>query len=124
MQDSLLYVDLAILNTHTGKWNVNAPRPSYLSDYGSELAKLFAVAVSDRGDIYMGGFFKHPSENITQWSPGEKSLIAMGCGVDTVDKTQSRVLALEQWGDVLYVGGMFERAGGQPAPSVAAWRVR
>jgi hypothetical protein len=63
-------------------------------------------------DIYIGGAFTSPANNIAMWSSG--SWLAVGSGV-----INGAVYALDYWGGSLYIGGDFTNAGGLGADHLA-----
>lgn len=82
------------------------------------------------GDLYVGGSFKRAGgtevRNLGRWSPGSEQWSGLGSG-DAIGLRRglvSRILrygavTLTVHGDALYVGGLFTRAGNEPANNIA-----
>ena len=87
--------------------------------FGSAQAHVRAIAV-DGANVYVGGLFKVPANNIVRWNKDSDTWGSLGTGIaypggDTV------VRAVALLDGRLYVGGRFTSVNGQPASRIAAW---
>lgn len=100
-----------------------------VSRSGGGASAVDSLAVYDDGQgpaLYVGGLFDRvsgqPANRIARWSGTSWS--ALGAGLSASDGF-GRVEALlahdDGTGQALYVGGVFDTAGGQPAMTVARW---
>lgn len=79
---------------------------------------VHALEVAPDGAVYAGGQFTLPGgSNIAKWHDGAWS--AVGSGTNGTVRALSHVSYCGQ--QVLYAGGDFNTAGGEPARGVAAW---
>lgn len=102
------------------KWNGTA-----WSALGSGLGgSATSLAVDGQDNLYAGGYFTTaggvPANHVAKWNGSTWS--ALGAGLVSTGSYFSPVnaLAFDRAGN-LYVGGGFDRAGGQPASDVARW---
>ncbi|MEM8534612.1 MAG: hypothetical protein AAGF95_27460 [Chloroflexota bacterium] len=89
---------------------------------GNILADLSAVVVDSNGRVYVGGDFSDaggkPVSNLAVWDPTQREWFDVGGGTDN----HINILLLRD--NVLYVGGLFERVGGEngiAAPHIATY---
>ncbi|MFI4881422.1 MAG: hypothetical protein ACIAQU_02430, partial [Phycisphaerales bacterium JB064] len=89
--------------------------------------RVLALASFDDGSgpaLYAGGSFRHtgsaPAERIARWDGA--SWTPFGLGMSTgFPRVDSLLVADAGDGPMLYAGGRFELAGGEPARSIARW---
>lgn len=92
---------------------------------GGTDAKVQALYTA--GDaVYIGGFFEVAgtvtANNLGKWDRSAQQWESLGSGIALADYDDG-VLALAGVDDVLYVGGRFLAAGGQPSAGFAIWGV-
>ncbi|HUU98537.1 MAG TPA: hypothetical protein VM487_22615 [Phycisphaerae bacterium] len=114
--------------SHIAKWN-GAEWSALGSGLSGGFAQGFALAVFDDGNgraLYAGGFFTHaggiPANSIAKWDGQQWSALAGGLGGSP---PQANVLAASDadsdLGAALWVGGVFQSAGGVEAYNIAKW---
>jgi hypothetical protein len=85
---------------------------------------VMALAVDTKGNLYAGGYFTLASNDATilriaKWDGDQWS--SLGSGIGTISDSYATVNAIAISGDHVYVGGVFETAGGVKARSIARW---
>jgi hypothetical protein len=84
---------------------------------------VLAVAVSG-SDVYVGGYFSveggGPGNSIAKWNGSTWSALGGGVSLSTLDY-DPRVNVIVVNGNDVYVGGMFDSAGGTSANNIAKW---
>ncbi len=99
-----------------------------LSNGGPFAAAVYALAAHDDGSgpaLYAGGSFLFAGgvsvNNIAKWNGSTWS--AVGAGVTTLNYPVVRAMATQDdgGGPALFVGGLFDTAGGQVAKNIAKW---
>ncbi|MDZ7363200.1 MAG: T9SS type A sorting domain-containing protein [candidate division KSB1 bacterium] len=114
-----------ILVSNIAKWNVVTNR--WASVGKSINGKIYAIAASET-ELYAGGVFASaggvPANNIAKWDG--KEWCALGSGVNLEDKPFSgipHVNAIAIFGQDVYIGGYFTKAGDVNANHIAKWNI-
>lgn len=84
--------------------------------------------VAEGSDVYVGGDFSHAASaggpisvnNIARWNGSTWSALGAGVAAET-EFDFAAVYALLKTGSLVYAGGEFKAAGGQPANHIARW---
>ncbi|MFI4916380.1 MAG: GC-type dockerin domain-anchored protein [Phycisphaerales bacterium JB060] len=108
---------------HVFKWDGNTWQTT---DAGFE-DRVLALASFDDGSgpaLYAGGSFRHtgsaPAERIARWDGSSWSPFGLGLS-SGFPRVSTLLVADAGEGPMLYAGGQFELAGGEPARSIARW---
>lgn len=99
-----------------------------LDDGLTEPAGVDALAIDGAGNLYAGGIFTRISHgnsqvhSIARWDGERWQTLGSGLVFDSPSSypTWVSALAVDSQG-ILYAGGLFNRAGGQPANYIARW---
>lgn len=115
--------DLGSLTVHNiARWDGHVWSPLGAGVDGS----IYALAFDQQGDLYVAGAFTHaggaPANRIARWDGRQWQSLGGGVAFvsDSVYPATVSALAVDSQG-VLYAGGLFNRAGGQPANYIARW---
>ena len=85
----------------------------------------FAAVFAPNGDLYVGGDFTTvaglPANHVAHWTAATNHWSALGSGA--ANGVNNRVDALAIAGNVLYIGGGFNQAGGGSANAIAGWNI-
>lgn len=85
----------------------------------------FAAVFAPNGDLYVGGDFTRvaglSANHVARWNAATNHWSALGSGA--ANGVNNRVYALAIAGNVLYIGGAFNQAGGGSAKAIAGWNL-
>ncbi len=98
----------------------------------SNVPTVYALALDANGNLYAAGYFDtaggNPAANIAVWTPtpgsplGTGAWSALGNGISFSTGTATvYALTMDPTGVLLYAGGTFDTAGGNPAANIAMW---
>ncbi len=112
---------------HAGPNAPTAPGDEFWDDRFNVLGVtgyVRAIAVSGN-EVYVGGEFSAvggvAANNIAKWNSATGTWSALGSGVTGYPIYRSEVYAIAVGGDGVYVGGLFNYAGGIEANNIARW---
>jgi hypothetical protein len=118
---------VARYNSTTNTWQALGQGLKYLATDTDE-ARVVATALDSSGNLYVGGYFDQATNadgstvavtGVAKWNGSTWS--ALGTGLTQNNGNPPTVLSLAASGGDVYVGGVFDKAGGTTVNSIAKW---